>query len=158
MMVKSTKIHKPNAKRLSMLVWFKPLTRHRPAQYTPKRSRAVQGAIHSRKRGVEQRVTPRVMKSLSTCLSTGVLLSESGTRGAGDCAHPIFPGVVINLGIGVERFQHAEAVWAVGGVGDFGGRIVQIAEADGAGGAGFHAGGDVIRRVDSGLAIGDGLG
>ena len=84
------------------------LTRHRPAQYAPKRSSATQGASHSRKRGVEQRRTPRVMNSLSISLTTSVLLSGAGR--AGDFAHPGLLRVVVDLRIGTERFQHAEAV------------------------------------------------
>src|ERR1035437_9222648 len=135
-----------------MLVWFKPLTRHRPAQYAPKRSMATQGVSHRTKRGVEQRRTPRVINPLSICwniwLATGVLLGESRARGAGDFAHPVFLGLVIDLGIGPERFQHAEAVRLVRATGGFGGRVVQVTEADGAAGASLHAGRDVIRRID----------
>src|ERR1035441_10085615 len=123
-----------------MLVWFKPLTRHRPAQYAPKRSRAIQGVSHRRKRGVEQRRTPRVINSLST----GGLLSEAwagggcaarawGTR---DFAHPVFLGPVVDFGIGGKRFQHPEAVRKVGAASGFGGRVVEVAEVDGARGAG----------------------
>src|SRR5664280_574153 len=130
-----------------MLVWFKPLTRHRPAQYAPKRSMATQGASHSTKRGVEQRRTPRVMNSLSICcnicLATGSLLGSSRAGGAGDFAHPVFLGVIVDLWVGPERFQHAETVRLVRAAGRFGGRIVQVAEVDGARGAGFHAGRDI---------------
>src|ERR1039457_5896610 len=114
-----------------MLVWFKPLTRHRPAQYAPKRSRAIQGVSHRRKRGVEQRRTPRVINSLST----GGLLS--GAWGAGNFAHPVLLGPVVDFGIGGERFQHPEAVRKVGAASGFGGRVVEVAEVDGGGGAGF---------------------
>src|ERR1035438_3105600 len=145
-----------------MLVWFKPLTRHRPAQYKPNSSRAIQGASHSTKRGVEQRRTPRVMNSLSICwniwLATGGLLGDSRARGASDFAHPVFLGVVVDLGICAERFQHAETVGLVRGAGGFGGRIVQVAETDGSVGAGFHAGRDVIGGVDFGLPVGYRLG
>src|ERR1017187_2945672 len=78
--VKSRKIHKPKAKRLSMLVWFRPFTRHRPAAYRPKTRSAAHGAIHSRNLGVEQRAAPRAMNCLST-LSTGVVLSARTGRG-----------------------------------------------------------------------------
>src|ERR1035441_459218 len=106
-----------------MLVWFRPLTRHRPAQYAPKRSRATQGASHRTKCGGDQRRRPRVMSSLST----GGLLSESRAWGAGDFAHPVFLGPVVDFRIGGERFQHPEAVRKVGaasesrawGAGDF---------------------------------------
>src|ERR1017187_821231 len=128
-MVRSTKIHRPKAERLSMLVWFKPLTRHRPAQYKPNSSRAIQGARHSTKRGVEQRRTPRVMNSLSICwniwLATGGLLGDSGAGGAGDFAHPVFLGVVVNLRMGAEQFQDAETVRLVRVAGRFRGRIIQ---------------------------------
>src|ERR1019366_6120559 len=123
---------------------------------------ATQGASHSRKRGVEQRRTPRVINSLSISLAisltTGVLLCESRAGGAGDFAHPVFLGMVVDLGIGAERFQHAETVRIARALGGFGGRIVQLAEVDGARGASFHAGGDVIRRVDLILAVGNGFG
>src|ERR1035438_1311975 len=102
MMVRPTKIHRPKTKRLSILVWFKPLTRQSPAQYTPNTSSAAQGAIHSRNWLREQRLTPRVMKSFSTILTTCGLLS--GTRGAGDFAHPVLLGLVVDLGIGMQRF------------------------------------------------------
>src|ERR1017187_3412617 len=136
-----------------MLVWFKPLTRHRPAEYAPKRSRAPHGPSHSRKRGVEQRRTPRVMNSLSIWLATGRLLCGARAWGAGDLAHPVLFGVVVDLRIGAERFQHPEALRLVSALCGFGGRIVEVAELDGAVGAGFHAGGNVIRGVDFGLAV-----
>src|ERR1017187_2225878 len=139
-----------------MLVWFKPLTRHRPAQYAPKRSRAIQGVSHRRKRGVEQRRTPRVMNSLSIWLATGGLPSRAW--GLGDFAHPVLLGPVIDFGIGGERFQQTEAVRKVGAASGFGGRVVEVAEVYGAGGAGFDAGRDVIRGVDCGHAVGDGFG
>src|ERR1035438_2272561 len=141
-----------------MLVWFKPLTRHRPAQYAPKRSRAIQGASHRRKRGVEQRRRPRGINSLALILTTGGLLSGSRAGGARDFAHPVFLRPVIDFGIGAERFQHAEAVGKVGALGGFGGGVVEVAEVDGARGASFHAGRDVIRRVDCGVAVGYGFG
>src|ERR1035437_4143346 len=145
-----------------MLVWFKPLTRHRPAEYAPKRRRATQGESHRRKRGVEQRRTPRVMNSLSICLTislaTCLLLCDSRAGSAGNFAHPGFLGVVIDLGIGPERFEHTEAVRIARALGGFGGRIVQVAEVDGAAGASLHAGRDVIGGVDFGLAVGHGLG
>src|ERR1017187_9405502 len=141
-----------------MLVWFKPLTRHRPAQYAPKRSRAIQGVSHRRKRGAEQRRTPRVMNSLSISLTTGGLLSKSRAWGAGDFAHPVLLGPVVDFGIGGERFQHTEAVRKVGAASGFGGRVVEVAEVYGAGGAGLDAGRDVIRRVDGGVAVGNGFG
>src|ERR1017187_468473 len=137
-----------------MLVWFRPLTRHRPAQYAPKRSRATQGASHRTKCGGDQRRRPRVMSSLST----GGLLSESRAWGAGDFAHPVFLGPVVDFWIGGERFQHPEAVRKVGAASGFGGRIVEVAEVYGAGEAGFDAGRDVIRGVDCGHAVGDGFG
>src|ERR1035441_9842958 len=87
-----------------MLVWFRPLTRHRPAQYAPKRSRATQGASHRTKCGGDQRRRPRVMSSLST----GGLLSESRAWGAGDFAHPVFLGPVVDFWIGGERFRSEE--------------------------------------------------
>src|ERR1017187_6292903 len=109
------------------------------------------------KRGVEQRRTPRVMSSLSICwniwLATGGLLGDSGAGGASDLAHPVFLGVVVDLRIGAERFQHAESVRLVSALGGFGGRIVEVAEVDGSGGASLHTSRDVIRRVDFGLAV-----
>src|ERR1035438_7989887 len=145
-----------------MLVWFRPLTRHRPAQYAPKRSMATQGVSQRTKRGVEQRRTPRVMNSLSICwniwLATGGLPGGSRAGRTGDFAYPVFLGVVIDLGIGPERFQHAETVGLVSALGGFGGRVVEVAETDGAVGAGFHAGRDVIRGVDFGLTVGRSLG
>src|ERR1035437_6725531 len=123
---------------------------------------ATQGASQRRKRGVEQRRTPRGINSLSISLAisltTGVLLCESRARGAGDFAHPVFLGMVINLGIGADRFQHAEAARLARALRGFGGRIVQVAEVDSARGASFHAGGDVIRGVDLILAVGNGFG
>src|ERR1035437_137001 len=123
---------------------------------------ATQGASQRRKRGVEQRRTPRVINSLSISLAisltTGVLLCESRAGRAGDFAHPVFLGVVVNLRIGAERFQHAETVRLVRAAGRFRGRIVQVAETDGSVGAGFHAGRNVIRGVDFGLTIGNGFG
>src|ERR1022692_235230 len=91
-------------------------------------------------------------------LSTGGLLSESRAGGAGDFAHPVFLGPVVDFGIGGERFQHPETVRKVGAASGFGARIVEVAEVYGAGGAGFDAGRDVIRGVDCGHAVGDGLG
>src|ERR1035437_6222597 len=123
---------------------------------------ATQGASHRRNRGGEQRRTPRVINYLSISfaisLTTGVLLCESRAGVARDFAHPGFLGVVIDLGIGAERFQHAETVRIARALGGFGGRIVQVAEVYGAAGAGFHAGGDVIRGFDLILAIGNGFG
>src|SRR5450759_750352 len=66
--------------------------------------------------------------------------------------------VVIDLGIGAERFQHAETVRKARALGGLGGRSVKVAEVDGARGASVHAGRDVIRRVDPGLAVGNGFG
>src|SRR5215469_8271288 len=89
--VRSRKIHKPKAKRLSMLVWFNPFTRHRPAEYKPNSRSAVHGVIHARNCPVEHRFTPRAMNSLSTdfLLSTG-----SGSN----VAHPVALRVVVDLG------------------------------------------------------------
>src|ERR1035441_10331403 len=131
-----------------MLVWFKPLTRHRPAQYAPKKSRAIQGASHRRKRGAEQRRRPRGLNSLALILTTGGLLSGSRAGGARDFAHPVFLRPVIDFGIGAERFQHAEDVGKVGALGGFGGRVVEVAEGDGATGGSFSGGRDVIRRSE----------
>src|ERR1019366_2184511 len=135
-----------------MLVWFRPLTRHRPGEYAPKRSRATQGASHRTKCGGDQRRRPRVMNSLST----GGLLS--GAWCARDFAHPVLLRPVVDFGIGGERFQHPEAVRKVGAASGFGGRVVEVAETDGSVLAGLDAGRDVIRGVSCGHAVGDGFG
>src|SRR5262245_36603520 len=112
MIVRSTKIHRPNAYRLSILVWFKPFIRHRPAQYAPKSSSATHGVSHSAKRGVEPRRTPRVMNSLSSCLGSCLTTSVlgSGAGSVGDFAYPGLPGLIVNLRIGTNRFQQAETI------------------------------------------------
>src|ERR1035441_8785953 len=78
--VRSRKIHSPKAKRLSMLVWFRPLIRHKPAEYRPNASSATHGAIHRRNRFGEHRRTPRVMKSLSTASLLSALVRPGGLR------------------------------------------------------------------------------
>src|ERR1039458_6395430 len=142
--VRSRKIHRPKAKRLSMLVWLRPLTRHRPAQYRPNASMAIHGRVHNRNFPLEQRFMPRVMNSLST----GGLLSAGRPGRGGDLAPPVPLGVVVNLGLRAKFFQQAEAVGVLGGQGGLAGGVVQIAEADGAGGAGLHASGHVFAGLD----------
>src|SRR5260370_2776374 len=106
---------------------------------------AVHGVIQSRNFEVEQRCTPRVMNPLSIWLTTGILLS--GARRIGGFADPLLFGAVINLGIGVDGFQQAEAVGILRSARDVGGGLVEVAEADGLSGAGLRAGGDVCRQT-----------
>src|SRR5690348_4643968 len=134
--VRSRKIQRPKAKRLSMFVWFSPFTRQSRADQRPKTRSAAQGAVHNRKRPSEQRFTPRAMN----ILSTGILLG-SGMGCVGDLPHPFAARTVIDLGVGAETLQHAETVGRARG-------LVYIAEADGAGGAGLGAGGHVVGGVD----------
>src|ERR1035441_3560505 len=97
------------------------------------------------------------MNSLALVLTTCVLLSEPRAWSARDFAYPVLLGAVVDLRIGGERFQHTEAVRKVGAASGFSGRVVEVAEVYGAGGAGFDASRDVIRGVDCGVAVGDGF-
>jgi hypothetical protein len=89
-----------------------------------------QGASHSRKRGVEQRGTPRVMNSAG--YPREVLLWRRGRGARADSRTQSLLGAVVDLGLGAERFQHAEAFRAGRWAAHFGGRVVEIAEVDGA--------------------------
>ena len=54
----------------------------------------------------------------------------------------------IDFGIRAEAFEHTERVGSFARFGGSAGGIVQIAESDGAGGAGLDAGGDVVCAID----------
>src|ERR1019366_10444029 len=124
--VRSRKIHRPKAKRLSMLVWFRPFTRHRPAEYRPNSSRPTQGKIQSRNLPVPQRLTPRAINSLST----GGLLGSGAWR-AGDLPHPLPLRAVIDLGLGADLLEQPETLRPFGVLGRLAGSIVQVAELNG---------------------------
>src|SRR5579862_6976748 len=101
--VRSRKIQRPKAKRLSMLVWLSPFTRQRPAPYRPKASSAHQGRIQSRNcRGLDRR-TPRGMRWVSTS-GIGGLLSLL----CGSLPDPRPRGAVVDLGLGAQPLQDAE--------------------------------------------------
>src|SRR5690242_5890353 len=76
-------------------------------------------------------------------LSTSLLLCAGRGR---DVAHPLPLGPVVDLGIGAELFEQAEAA-------GLGGPDVEVAELDGAGRARFHAGGHVIGRLEVAPAL-----
>src|ERR1039458_224316 len=142
--VRSRKIHSPKAKRLSMLVWFKPLIRHKPAEYSPNASSATHGVIHKRNRLGEHRRTPRVMKSLSTGdLRSGLVRP----RRMCDLPHPLALRSVIDLGLGAQLFEQPEALRFLRRPRRLARGVVQIAEADRTRRAGLHAGRRVLHRL-----------
>src|SRR5512133_3869305 len=125
-----------------MLVWFRPLTRHRPALYAPKHRSAIHGMSQRTNCVGEQRRTPRAINSRSKFaseLATWFLLSRARcVRGLAD---PGLLRVVVNLGIGIERFEQAEGIGPVRVSRDLTRAVIQIAEGDRAVGAGLDAGG-----------------
>src|SRR5579872_6069985 len=89
-------------------------------------------------------------------LSTGVLLSGGALacegRRLARLPHPIALRAVVDFGIGAEAFEQPETVRILARLSHFTGAVVQVAETDGAGGAGLHAGGDIIAGLDVVLA------
>src|SRR5215475_6420375 len=124
--VRSRKIQSPNANRLSMLVWFRPLMRQSAAAYTPNANIANQGATHSANRVSEQRFRPLVMRELGMW---GLLPGEIHAR----C-------VVVNLRLRPQRLQQPHAA---GGPLE----LCQVAELNGLRGTCLGARRRVLRRA-----------
>src|SRR5690348_2657910 len=153
MTVRSRKIHRPNANRLSMFVWFRPFTRHKPAEKSPNSSNAIQGRIHSRNLPVPQRFTPRAMNSLSTRVllcrhrNQWGTLSAVGPRRARDLPHPLPLRAVVNFRFGSDFLEHPEALRPLGVLRGDARRVVQISELDRPRRARLHARRHIIRRI-----------
>src|SRR5947209_2914625 len=141
--VRSRKIHKPNANRLSMLVSLRPKMRQRAIAYRPSASSTVQGVSHERNRGNEQRRRPRGIQFLSTMRSF-----IAGQWFFGERAHPRPRRPVMDLRIGAQLLEDTERLRRGSHARNVRAGAVQIAECDRTGRARLRASGHIFAALE----------
>ena len=83
--VRSRKIQSPNANRLSMLVWFRPLTRHRPAAVQAEEQQRGPGQRSTAGTGPSSSASGRRAMRYLIHLRVAPRLSSSGNKSSDPC-------------------------------------------------------------------------